>query len=139
MEMVRGGSVDRLKWQAQDFIAQGERDGSTNNGSVCFSVSKQPITRLDMEFGEGKAVWTRRRSVANLNVLVATHIYPKIAICHFDIYQRCPHRLSLRLGHQTTKFMSCTLFVLEPQRLLNPSFIPLKLVCGSKFGTVTAF
>ena len=30
-------------------------------------------------------------------LLVATHIYPKIAICHFDIYQRCPHRLSLSI------------------------------------------
>jgi hypothetical protein len=103
--MVREESADWLKREVpKDFITTEGMNGSTDDSSVCFSVSKL-ITHLDVEFRRGKTVWMRRRAVANLNVLglkllVATHIYPK----------DCDHLPALpspiRLGHQTTKFTS---------------------------------
>ena len=67
------GRVSRLVeiGGAKGFYSKG-RDA--NNGSVCFSVPKQLITRLDIEFRKGKAVW---KICCQLECARTTYVYLK--------------------------------------------------------------
>ena len=107
MEMVRRESADWLRWVV--------RDASTNS---MLSVSR--ITWLDMEFwrGEDGVVVSGHEedlNVLRLKFLVATQ---KIVICHSESF----HRYGAGAATPT-------------KRVLDIMVIPLKLVCGSKFGT----
>ena len=63
--MVRGESADWLKWEVpKDFMAKG--------GMSMLLVSKQPITRFDMEFRRGKGSVDVN---LNLNVLARSYSY----------------------------------------------------------------